>query len=57
MAIFNLFECTVLVDGAAVEEYDNDDDEQQSTGWQHINKYIEAISGANFILQSMYNLD
>ncbi len=49
MAILEPFECTVFVDGVAVVEY-NDDDEQQRPGENEITRYVEAISGANFAL-------
>lgn len=50
MAILNPFECTVLVNGVAVEEYEDDDDSQVSTAHQ-TTKYVEAVSGANFTLR------
>lgn len=52
MAILDLFECQVLIDDKALNEYDDDDD-----GGEHpvdrkaIKKYIEAESGANFAIR------
>jgi hypothetical protein len=50
MAILKPFECTVEVDGVAIEEYEDEDTEQANTTTL-LTKYVEAASGANFSLK------
>jgi hypothetical protein len=50
MAILKPFECTVEVDGVALQEYDDEEIEQANTTTS-LTKYIEAVSRANFSLK------
>ena len=51
MAILDLFECQVLVDGVPLQEYDDDEENGQSAATNFVMKYIEATSGANFAVK------
>jgi hypothetical protein len=56
MAVLDLFECQVLVDGQNLLEYDDDDDgggndegrSEEGASSKLSTRYIEAVSGANF---------
>ena len=52
MAILSFYECQILVDGVALQEYDNDDTEDKLD--QHVPtevKYVQASSGAEFSIK------
>jgi len=51
MAITEWFECTISIDGAVAREYDVPEDENGGTLPNEVTKYIEAKSGANFLVE------
>lgn len=51
MAILRPFECTIEINGIAVQEYEDEEAEQANTTTV-LTKYIEVVSGANFSIVS-----
>lgn len=49
MAILSSYKCQIIVNGVALQEYDDDDAEQKSDETTPtVVKYVEATSGADF---------
>lgn len=55
MAITSFYECQILINGVAVPEYDDEDNNAEGTTHQAaptVTKYVQAISGAEFSIKT-----
>ena len=50
MAILDVFECSILVDGEALKEYEDDEPDQTSTP-KSLSKYVAAVAESHFSVE------
>ncbi len=50
MAIFSFYQCQILVNGVALQEYNDDEIQKGHQSFPIVTRYVEAASGAEFII-------